>query len=341
MKKGNRITWVDYTKLLAIVLVAVGHLAQSLVKSSLAGDTAAYVYFDSIIYSFHVNLFFICSGFLYQRLTKKQDLKGYAQNVLKKLVSFGVPYFVFSVVTYFTKTMFSGSVNSQIDGSLADSLFVEPIAPYWFLFTLFFLFLVSPVIKNNMDAIIRVIAATGIYFILQFCDFSVLKGSIHTIAVQICSWLIYFVLGMVIAHFQIDKSFKKSYGLFFILFLAAKIVSIKFDFTFKGFDLILSVAACFGVISFIGALCSDGRQNKVLNFLSKYTMPIFLMHTLFAAPVRIVLVKIGVTSLPVHIAAGLIASFALPILAAMIMERLKLDILYNPTKYCLKKSKNS
>lgn len=60
-----------------------------------------------------------------------------------------------------------------------------------------------------------------------------------------------------------------------------------------------------------------------MDFVAKYTMPIFLMHTLFAAPVRSILMKVGTENVAVHVVLGLGISFAGPIIAAWIMKKTK------------------
>ena len=62
-------------------------------------------------------------------------------------------------------------------------------------------------------------------------------------------------------------------------------------------------------------------------------MPVYLMHTIFAAGLRSVLLKIGITNGAVHIVLGIAVSFIGPIVAIEIMKRLKLDIFVYPAKY--------
>lgn len=63
-------------------------------------------------------------------------------------------------------------------------------------------------------------------------------------------------------------------------------------------------------------------------------MPVFLMHTIFAAGIRVVLVKIGVTTPTVHVVVGLATGFVGPVFAMLAMERLRpLDFLVYPTRY--------
>ena len=74
-----------------------------------------------------------------------------------------------------------------------------------------------------------------------------------------------------------------------------------------------------------------------MDFLAKYTMPIFLMHTLFAAPLRSVLLKLGIGSSVIHVVLGLGISFVGPIIAAWIMKKTKwLEFFLYPNKILMK-----
>lgn len=333
MEKGERLVWVDNVKAVAIVLVALGHLLQGLVKSGIMGVSIGFQAFNQIIYCFHVPLFFICSGFLYQHLTEKQNFADFGKGVLKRLIAYGVPYFVFSLITYIMKYVFSSNINSAQDERLLYTLFVNPMAPYWFLYTLFFLFLFSPIIKSKIDATIRIAVGIILYMLSAFSLLSFLPKEIFSCVNSICYYLIWFVFGMAISYFGFDKRFKKWFIVSFFLFLGLKLYSIFKMAEIGGFSLVLTFLACFGILGFVGDVYKNNKQTPIMAILSRYTMPIFLMHTIFAGGIRSVLLKIGITSLPVHLIAGLTASFALPILAGWVMEKIKLDILYRPTKY--------
>ena len=88
---------------------------------------------------FHVPLFFICSGYLYQKYSKVNSVDGWYRNVAKKAVALGVPYVTFSTATWVLKKVFSSSVNDQI-GGLGDTLLFHPASPYWYLYALFLVF---------------------------------------------------------------------------------------------------------------------------------------------------------------------------------------------------------
>ena len=94
----------------------------------------------------------------------------------------------------------------------------------------------------------------------------------------------------------------------------------------------LGLMACVAVILLVAGL--EDKSGKVMSFLAKYTMPIFLMHTLFAAPLRSVLLKLGIGSSVIHVVLGLGISFIGPIIAAWIMKKTKwLEFFLYPNKF--------
>ena len=137
----TREKWVDDVKVIACILVVLGHFFASV--QSYAPGGVLYEWFHKTIYYFHVPLFFICSGYLYQKYSRVDDIKSYLKNVSKKALALGIPYVTFSSVTWVLKTVFSRDVNNQI-GGFCDTLFLHPTAPYWYLYALFFIFLVTP-----------------------------------------------------------------------------------------------------------------------------------------------------------------------------------------------------
>lgn len=153
--------WLDNIKVFACLLVVLGHFFQSLTKSNILPADSLYEWFNETIYYFHVPLFFVCSGFLYQKFSKVYDLKSWVQNVIKKAVDLGVPYFSFSMATWILKTVFSGQTNSEV-GGLFESLFIKPISPYWFLYCLFLIFMITPTFNTSSMGLYALIIAVGL-----------------------------------------------------------------------------------------------------------------------------------------------------------------------------------
>ena len=154
----TREKWIDDVKVIACILVVLGHFFQSMTKANILPENNLYGWFNTTIYYFHVPLFFICSGYLYQKYSKVNNVGSWSKNVAKKVLTLGVPYVTFTTATWVLKKVFSSSVNDQI-GGFGDTLFFHPTSPYWYLYALFFIFLVTPTFNNTRVTVVGLIVA--------------------------------------------------------------------------------------------------------------------------------------------------------------------------------------
>ena len=110
------------------------------------------------------------------------------------------------------------------------------------------------------------------------------------------------------------------------VFIVLRLWSYQFDNGWIAFG--MGILACTAVFMLIVGC----KEKKTLSKFAKYTMPIFLMHTLFAAPTRVALLKLGIDNGVVHVMIGLLISFAGPIVAMWILEKIKLEWIVFPGK---------
>lgn len=323
----TREKWVDDVKVIACILVVLGHFFQSMTKANILPENDLYKWFNMTIYYFHVPLFFICSGYLYQKYSKVNGVGSWCKNVAKKALALGVPYATFTTATWVLKKMFSSSVNDQI-GGLGVTLFLHPTAPYWYLYALFFIFLVTPTFSSVKAAAVGLVVAIVVKgLILTGGGYSVYAVS------TVLSNEIWFVLGMSICTFNVQLKGRKVQGtILCLLFIILSIVVYTAEISGSVISFTMGLLACVAVILMVAN--SEEKFNKGMDFLAKYTMPIFLMHTLFAAPMRSMLLKMGITNAVVHVVLGLGISFAGPIIAAWIMKKTKwLEFFLYPNKF--------
>ena len=328
----TREKWVDDVKVIACILVVLGHFFQSMTKASILPENDLYEWFETTIYYFHVPLFFICSGYLYQKYSKVNGVSSWCKNVAKKALALGVPYATFTTATWVLKKMFSSSVNDQI-GGLGDTMLLHPTAPYWYLYALFFIFLVTPTFSSVKAAAVGlVVAIVAKSLILTGGGYSVYAVS------TVLSNEIWFVLGMSICVFDVQLKGRKVQGTICgLLFTILSVVVYKVEITGGVIPFAMGLLACVAVILIVAGF--EEKFGRGMDFLAKYTMPIFLMHTLFAAPMRSVLLKIGIENAVVHVVLGLGISFAGPIIAAWIMKKTKwLEFFLYPNKFIRKVS---
>ncbi len=171
----KRELWIDNVKVIACILVLLGHLMQSMVSSEIIPTEGFYRWFNQTVYFFHVPLFFICSGYLHQKLTCISNGTDWFKNVLQKLINLGVPYVVFTVAVWLIKKAFPGAGNNEIDG-LFETLFLHPTAPYWYLYCLFLIFLFTGIFRNTKHAAIGLCIA----LLMKVISIIGIGGAFHT-----------------------------------------------------------------------------------------------------------------------------------------------------------------
>ncbi|MCM1219363.1 MAG: acyltransferase [Lachnospiraceae bacterium] len=331
-KRENQIreNWVDNIKLLACILVAMGHFFQSMVRADILSDSKVYEWFERTIYYFHVPLFFICSGYLYQQYSKVASAASWRNNILRKLLTLGIPYFTFSSVTWAMKTVFSGAVNEDI-GGIIHTLLIVPTSPYWYLYCLFLIFLITPTFSSLK------MAKAGLLIALIFkviCLAGWGKTGIFAVS-TVLENEIWFVLGMLISITEwkkwLDKRWRRIGAGSAAVFVIVSIIVYEVGVQGEIIEFVLGIWACGTVIIM---LYGREARSSVWEWIANYTMPIFLMHTIFAAGLRIVLLKVGIRSAAIHIPLGIVISFAGPIIAAIVMGKVwKLDFLLYPGRY--------
>ena len=142
---------------------------------------------------------------------------------------------------------------------------------------------------------------------------------------------------MSICAFNVQLKGRKVQGTILgLLFVILSIVVYTAEIGGSAIPFAMGLLACVAVIMLVADF--EEKFGKGLDFLAKYTMPIFLMHTLFAAPMRSVLLKVGLENAVAHVVLGIGISFAGPIIAAWIMKKMKwLEFFLYPNKVLQRK----
>lgn len=118
---GKRIEYIDYAKGLAIVFVVFGHI--------FFGNNKISIW----IYSFHIPLFFIISGYLLN-----YNVKPLKDSIIKKIKVLLIPYISFSILNIICNYALSNFDMKSIKINIIDTISLGGIATLWFLFALFF-----------------------------------------------------------------------------------------------------------------------------------------------------------------------------------------------------------
>lgn len=322
---------LDYLRAFACILVTVGHLVMSFQESGIITDSLLSDIFISFIYCFHVYIFFFCSGYLFQKskvgLTDSKKLLYFR---FERFLNYMILYVLFSGITYVLKVIFSSSVNNATKYSFIDTLINHPINQMWYLYAISLIFLFSHLIRSEKSLYILL----GITLILKISVCIPLINSVFPTPLKfLCSNMIWFVLGQAAVYKKIKLN------ILFSVFSAISFVALFVSSFLSGWksEFVNAILTFLGLMATVGLICNFTKNKSYISgiwkYISKYMLQIYLLHTIFAACVRTVLFKIGVTNFLPHLLAGLAASFILPILCAMIADRFYLlNIVFTPTK---------
>ncbi|WP_026489371.1 acyltransferase family protein [Butyrivibrio sp. XBB1001] len=187
MSDTNKIrnSQIDTLRGIAIGLVILDHSIIYFPINLHQNNVCEYLFV--LISSVHMPLFFCIAGFCY-------SFKGdYREYIVKKIKRIGIPYVAFNVFDIFPRAIFINLVNRPrgIRTSLMKIVFEG--GEYWFLYTLFLIFLIYPVIDK-----------ISVHFVITFILLSVFVA-LHLILPKIdcftMSRVIYYLFYFELGHF--------------------------------------------------------------------------------------------------------------------------------------------
>ena len=126
---------------IAIILVVLGH-SFSFTGFNILDNNILNRYIHDSIYSFHMPLFFMIAGFLTNNYKDNLNKKFYVSKIKRLLI----PYIFINIVDAIPRHLFNGLVNNK-SNSIGRIIFYSGAAT-WFVYTLFLLFLIFPIIEK-------------------------------------------------------------------------------------------------------------------------------------------------------------------------------------------------
>lgn len=329
MNENKRIVWVDYLKAFTCLLVVIGHLLQSLQKAGIPQNLQLTNFIIYYIYLFHMPLFMCISGFLYsKKKLEETSFSGYIKFEKRKLIDLMIPYIVFYLIYLGINILFSKDVNTPKGKNEFVGMLNNPMSPYWFLYVLMSIFLITPLLEKIFKENKRKVLV--FYIILKIISIFY-QPNIYLIK-SISTYGIYFYFGCFIREEKIIG--KREKFIFILLHFLIAIIIFKYlnNVNKYIYQFIVLCMAIYGIIAYI-EIFKNIEKNKILNTFKSYTFQIFLLHTIFAAGIRIILLKFKIQNYFIHFIVGILASIYLPVFVSKISEKIKYtQILFFPTR---------
>jgi len=267
----NRLKYIDIAKGIAIILVVLGHID--------FGDN----FVCNWIYSFHMPIFFIISGFFIT--SKTINIK---DNIIVESKKLLYPYFSFSILAllYLIIKFILGSIDfSVLSVAIIDTITLNGYSALWFLPTLFFSKILVNIIENSNISkkiyifLILFICLQNYLGILDLLSFSILK-SIYIFVNRIIISMIFLKIGSILRKHLITKNM----NFYFCILLI--IVSL-FVSQINGFVdlhyLVLNNSLLYFLLAFVNSYIilsvSKNLENiKILDYFGKNSLIIYGTH---------------------------------------------------------------
>jgi fucose 4-O-acetylase-like acetyltransferase len=274
----QRLIQADFIKGIAIILVVYGHINHIGTYGDMQNQ------FDEIIYSFHIPIFLIISGYFFHvsRVHKEQ-----ITSLIKKI---GVPYLIF-ISFYLIGLLTINTIGIETSNkaptsllSFANTVIFQPYGTYWFLHSL----IIINITLVGIDYLVKK-ANIFLFYVFSFIVFFFLDLlEIVTIKASI-----YFMLGFILkqlitintAEFKIIGTHKKdlkipSYA--FMIFLPICLFLFMQDDIYNfGFLQILNCVIIFSLLWLLSDYFKKSRLIKLISWIGQNTLIILLFHLFF------------------------------------------------------------
>ena len=324
-KPGGRDAWVDYAKAIGIVLVVYGHVARGIFNAGIPLDMPLYRLVDSVVYSFHMPLFFFLSGLFFFHSLHRRGAVALATNKIDTIL---YPYILWSLIQGLTEVWLSSYTNSKV--GLFEVLAVwNPRAQFWFLYALFLVIMTAILVfrRDNPVLIWAVLFISAVAYCFQGSIPSLLHS--HYVVMN----FVFFALG--IWFHTVQDRLTAHPGRWAaagaVAFVTVQILfhaGLGLTFDDKG---IASLAVAVVSILAVASLCLWLARTPAhwVMTLGEASMAIYLMHVLVGSGMRILLSRfLGIQDAVVHLLAGCLAGILLPLLVYLLLHRLKVKGLF-------------
>lgn len=215
--------------------------------------------------------------------------------------------------------LFSGVTNRGQGISQILALPYKPYAQFWFLYDLFFMFLIYMLLSKFMSK--KMILGISM---LMYLFAPLMHGWEFS---RISSFFIFFVLGSLIKDVDFSKVMNIGIIVLFVaLNLGYYVISSDMASHLMMNQMMTFVVAVVGI--FTACIVAKKVHWNWLSYVGSISMPIYIMHLLATAGIRIILLKLGITSIFINVILGTIGGLGLPILSYWICNKLNLSIIF-------------
>ena len=279
----QREAWLDGLKGFAILLVILGHVLSGYINAGIYAEARHSFYMLRVwIYSFHMPLFFLLSGFTCTLAYCREDRLD-VRRWGRQLLSLVWLYALYGVLQWCVKMAVPSLVNETYTLESLQKMFVEPLGNFWYLYVL--------VVFYGIAALTRMHRWHPRWLLLA-AALSIAALTIHLSRYNL-TWyraqyhFFFFLMGSVLCRFRWPLRSRRVLGCC-AMFLATAcwfywFIGIRSWFSNWSFAIALSTS-----LVLLYTFCRFPRLAglRLFQLCGKYCMELYLLHTFFTAGLR-------------------------------------------------------
>lgn len=275
-----KIEWIDLSRGFAIVLMILCH-SMEWYSSALGTD----LWLLPLLYSFHIPLFFLISGFLFR------SEKNFGTFLIKMVKGFLLPYITFSCIILlcdFIKIYLFGSTDAiDFPGNIKSLIIQNHYNLLWFILTLMFVKIISFFICKikNLTAVLII---SLVFIVLAYLYKNFVDVKLFWCLDEIIYALPFFLFGYLLkTSGAFEKLFNIKYSfLYLVVGVIANVVNLKLNPEIKyvnmfkcdfGNVFLFYVAAVFMIFFFI-SITKKIHRIKLVNYIGTNSFIYYGLH---------------------------------------------------------------
>lgn len=347
--KTSRLSWIDYARGIAIILVCYRHVFEGSKEAGVpVGNYTFLEYANIFLYSFRMPLFFIISGIFVTQSLQKKGIKLYLENRARSIL---YPYFVWGFIQLSLQIIFTKYTNGHPTVASYLNLFYMPreVAQFWYLYALFNVSMLYALLKYFLK--LTAIHNMMLGIILFYLSSIIYQQNIKTgLVFDIFHYYIFFSIGDFISSYLLDSKNRKYFEsgktvlLIFIPFIGGQVYFLlqnlnhatsKYMFVefYQPFVfLFLALMGCSFIISLAFYLQKNDKL-KWLTLLGKHSLYIYVSHVIVFSFVRILFMKFfNIQHVGIILLSGIFSGLLVPLLLYKLAVKFNMRFIFTLEK---------
>ena len=329
--KAKREAWLDGLKGFAILLVILGHVLSGSLDANTFPDAYYSLYgLRSWIYSFHMPLFFLLSGFTFT-LAYYQGGTLQRRRYFRQVWNLLWIYVLFALLLWGVKQVVPELVNETYTIEDLKGMFLTPLGNFWYLYVLLALYLVAALVQlprwNSM-------------WLLLLGGCAIVVADVHMDWTQLTLYriiyhLFFFGVGCMLCKNRKLLSNPHIVGAF-LMGLAVAWYFYGFYYVrswYANWKLTIALGTCW---VYLYCFYRFPRLSglRLFQVCGKYCLELYLLHTFFTAGLRTLLPMLGITTPWLSVWLNFLFSAGVSlILAALAGKTWVMDIVFRPARF--------